>query len=83
MGGFSYKSGNKYAEFRPGDHLAEYGLTALIAGGAGVAAAKLGIFAALWKLLAKGGKAVVVLVVGAIAGLKRVVARLFNRNKET
>jgi uncharacterized membrane-anchored protein len=83
MNGFSYKSGNKYAEFRSGDRLAEYGLTALIAGGAGAAAAKLGLFAALWKILAKGGKAVVVLVVGAIAGLKRMISSLFNRNKET
>ena len=83
MNGFSYKSGNKYAEFRSGDRLAEYGLTALIAGGAGAAAAKLGLFAALWKILAKGGKAIVVLVVGAIAGLKRMISALFNRNKET
>ena len=83
MNGFSYKSGNKYAEFRSGDRLDEYGLTALIAGGAGAAAAKLGLFAALWKILAKGGKAIVVLVVGAIAGLKRMISALFNRNKET
>jgi uncharacterized membrane-anchored protein len=77
---FSYKSGNKYAEFRPGDKVAEYGLVALMAGGAGAAAAKTGLFAALGKLLAKGGKAVVLLVAGAIAGLRKLVKSVFGND---
>ena len=36
--GYSYNPGKRYAEFRQGDKLAGYGLTALIAGGVGAAA---------------------------------------------
>jgi len=35
IGGFSYSPGYKYAEWRSGDKVAAYGLTALVAGGAG------------------------------------------------
>jgi uncharacterized membrane-anchored protein len=66
---FSYKRGKTYAEWVPGDKVAEYGLTALVAAGAGAAAAKLGFFAVLAKLFGKAGKLVVVAVaaVGAAA----------------
>jgi len=83
MGTFAYKPGKTYAEFRPGDKVAEYGLTALVAGGAGAAAVKLGLFAWLGKILAKGGKAIIALVVVALAGLKKILARLFGRTAET
>ncbi|MDP0490740.1 MAG: DUF2167 domain-containing protein [Verrucomicrobiota bacterium JB023] len=49
--GFEFKSGSTYAEYEEGDKLAEYGLTALIAGGAALGAAKLGLFAKLGKIL--------------------------------
>jgi len=75
---FSYKSGHKYAEFRSGDKIAEYGLAALVAGGVGAAAAKTGLLAAMGKLLAKAGKAVVLLVVAAIAGLKKLLGIFRN-----
>lgn len=58
--GFDYKPGHRYAEFTSGDKIAEYGLTALIAGGGLVAAAKTG-------LLAKLGKFIKVIVIGVIA----------------
>ena len=61
---FTYKQGKTYAEWVPGDKVAEYGLTALVAAGAGAAAAKLGLFGVLAKLLGKAGKLVIVLVVG-------------------
>ena len=54
---FSYKTGNRYAEYVQGDKLAKIGLTALIAGGAGAAAVKLGLFQVLakfWKALVVG-----------------------------
>jgi len=44
--------GQKYSEWRSGDKVAEYGLTALVAGGAGAAAMKLGLFGKLWKVIA-------------------------------
>ncbi len=54
LSGFEFTAGNKYAEFRDGDHVAEYGLAALITGGAAVALAKGGFFKAFWKLIVAG-----------------------------
>lgn len=59
----SFLPGRRYSEWREGDKMAEYGLTALIAGGAGAVAAKSGI---LGKLV----KVIVVAVVGAAAWLR-------------
>jgi uncharacterized membrane-anchored protein len=77
---FTFKAGNTYAEFRPGDRVAEYGLAALVAGGAGVAA-KTGLLAALFKLLAKAGKAVVVLFAALLAGLKKLLGVFKNDSR--
>jgi len=52
--GFSFVQGQKYSEFRAGDKVAEYGLTALIAGGAAAAAIKSGLLAKFWKLIVLG-----------------------------
>jgi len=62
--GFSFKAGNSYAEFRPGDKVAAYGLAALVAGGATAIALKTGLLAKFWKLI-------VALFVGLAAMLKR------------
>jgi uncharacterized membrane-anchored protein len=64
VGGFSFKTGQEYAAWREGDRVAEIGLTALVAGGAGVIAAKTGILAKFWK-------GIVALVVGGIAAIKK------------
>jgi len=64
LGGFSFKAGHSYAEFRPGDKVAEYGLAALVAGGATAIALKAGLLAKFWKLI-------VALFVGLAAMLKR------------
>lgn len=58
LSGFNYKSGHQYAEYRQGDKLAKYGLSALVVGGAAAAAAKAGVFKWLWKFLLVGGVAV-------------------------
>jgi uncharacterized membrane-anchored protein len=77
----AFLRGERYSEWRKGDKVAAYGLTALVAGGAGVAAAKLGLFGKLGKyfalLFAKLGKLVVVALVGLLAGIKS----LFTRKK--
>lgn len=78
LGGFSYNEGNRYAEWKSGDKIAEYGLAALVAGGAGAAAMKLGLFAQLGKILAKGWKLVVV----GFAALAGWVKRLFGKKEE-
>lgn len=67
LDGYHYKPGNTYAEYVPStDKLAEYGLTALVVGGAGAALVKSGLLAKLWKPL-------VVAVAALGAGLKRLL----------
>jgi uncharacterized membrane-anchored protein len=73
--GFTYNEGQRYAEFRQGDKLAGYGLTALIAGGAGAAAVKSGLLQKAWKFI-------VLIVVAAAAAMKRFFAALFGRKEE-
>jgi uncharacterized membrane-anchored protein len=72
VAGHSYVAGQRYAEWRAGDKVAEYGLTALVAGGAAAAAAKSG-------LLGKLGKGIVALAVAAVAGLRSLAGRIFGR----
>jgi uncharacterized membrane-anchored protein len=48
---YQYKPGEGYAEYRKGDAIAKYGLTALVAGGAAAVAFKTGLFRHLWKLI--------------------------------
>jgi uncharacterized membrane-anchored protein len=66
LNGYSFNPGDTYAEYRPGDKVAEYGLAALIVGGAAAVAAKKGLFgviatflAAAWKFLAAGAVAAI------------------------
>lgn len=84
--GFSYTSGNRYAEFVKGDKVAGYGLAALIAGGAAATAVKTGLVAKLWKLLLAAIMAVwklILLVCAAIASFfRKLFAKLFRREKE-
>jgi uncharacterized membrane-anchored protein len=54
LGNFSFTQGQRYSEFRAGDKVAEYGLAALIVGGAAAAAAKSGAFKAFGKFIVFG-----------------------------
>lgn len=76
--GFSYIEGQRYAEFREGDKVAKYGLTALIAGTGAFAAAKMGLFAKLSGFIAKLGKAAILLVIGVLAAAKKLFGSLFG-----
>lgn len=69
--GFSYSSGHRYAEFRQGDKMAKYGLSALVVGGATALAAKTGILKYLWKALIVAG-------IAALAFLKKLFGRSSN-----
>jgi uncharacterized membrane-anchored protein len=51
----SYVEGQRYAEFRPGDRLAGYGLAGLIGAGAAGVALKTGLFQKFWKLIVVAG----------------------------
>jgi uncharacterized membrane-anchored protein len=75
FGGTTFDEGSRYADFKEGeDKVAEYGLAALIAGGAGAAALKVGIFAKLGKILIgvliASKKLIVVALVGGVALVK-------------
>ena len=66
LGDYRYRPGNRYAEFIPGkDKVAQYGLTALVVGGAGAALLKSGLLAKFWKQIAIG-------LAALGAGIKRV-----------
>jgi len=69
---YSFTPGNRYAEWKEGDEVAAYGLTALVAGGAGAALAKSGLLGKLWKFVVVG-------VIGLLSGLKA----LFSRKETT
>ncbi len=68
---FSFKKGHQYEEFRQGDKMAEYGLTALVVGGATAAAVKTGAFKWLWKL-----------IVVAFGGISVLFKKLFSRKNK-
>ena len=72
--GYSFLPGSAYSEFRAGDKVAEYGLATLVAGGATAIAAKTGLLAKLWKLIAIGIAALVAFLKRAWNYLKRLMS---------
>jgi len=82
LAGYKYSTGESYAEYKPGDKIAKYGLGALVLGGAAVGAAKLGLFVWLGVLFKKAGKLVIVAVVAVAAFFKKMFAKIFNRNRD-
>jgi len=81
MTGFSFTSGSRYADFVKGDKVAEYGLTALIAGGAAAVAMKTGLFAkllavlaGLWKVIAVGFAALLSRIKQIFAAIRRKIS---------
>ena len=74
MSGFSFNSGNRYADFRAGDKVAKYGLAALIAGGTGAVLLKTGLLAKFWKFI--------LLAIVAIGGfIKKLFKSIFGGNE--
>ena len=79
---YAYTDGNKYSEWREGDKVAEYGLTALIAGGAGIAAAKLGLFGKMWKVILAAFIAMKKLLVVVVLAIAAFVKKLFSKQPQ-
>lgn len=75
LAGYSFQSGQTYAEYRPGDKVAKYGLAALVVGGAAVGAAKLGLLAWLLPFLKKGW----ILIVAAFAAVANFFKKTFAK----
>ena len=73
--GFSFNSGEKYSEYKAGDKVAAYGLTALIAGGAAAIATKKGLWGAIAAFLAASWKFIAVGVVAVGAWIRSIFKR--------
>ena len=71
LAGYKFSQGHGYAEFRQGDKMAKYGLSALVVGGAAAVAVKTGLAKGLWKLIVVG-----FLVISAF------FKKLFSRKKD-
>ncbi len=80
---FSYKTGQTYAEYRAGDKVAKYGLSALVVGGAAVGAAKLGLFAWVAVLFKKAWKLIVIGVVAVATGIRKLFSGRSGRSAGT
>ena len=78
-----FVTGQTYAEWRQGDKVASYGLVALIAGGAGIAATKVGLFGKLGKLVIAAALALKKLVIAAVVGIVAFFKRIFGKKKKT
>src|SRR5689334_13978756 len=74
--------GQTYSEWREGDKVASYGLVALIAGGAGIAATKAGLFAKLGKFIVAVILAIKKLIVAAVLGIVAFFKRIFGKKKK-
>jgi uncharacterized membrane-anchored protein len=71
--GYEFVAGEKYAEFKSGDKIAEYGLAALVLGGAAAAAAKAGWLKFLGKFW--------VVILAGLALVWAFIKKLFGRKE--
>lgn len=69
--GYQYLPGQRYADVKSGDKMAEYGLAALIAGGGAAVAAKTGLLKTLMKFAIAGWKFILVGLAAVGAAIKR------------
>lgn len=69
---FNYVAGERYSEFKKGDKIAAYGLSALVLGGGVAVAAKMGWLAKLWKPIAVG-------LAAAVAGIAKLFRKISGR----
>jgi len=73
LAGYEFAAGERYSEWKAGDRVAEYGLGALVLGGAAVVATKSGFLKAFGKLIVVG-------VVGFGAAILAAARKLFRRS---
>jgi len=79
---FEYLPGEKYSEFKQGDRIAEFGLAALVAGGAAALATKKGFwaaiasfFAAMWKIIVP----IFIIIIAKIGSIFRWIKSIFTK----
>jgi uncharacterized membrane-anchored protein len=78
----AFVPGRTYAEWREGDKIASYGLTALVAGGVGAAVVKSGLLAKLGRLIIAIIIAMKKLIVVAVVGIGAWLKSLFRKKEE-
>lgn len=75
---YEYLPGQKYSEFTRGDKVAEYGLAALVAGGAAAVATKTGFWKSLVAFAVAGWK----LILGGLVALVALLKKAFTKKDE-
>ena len=81
LAAITFKDGNRYSDFNPRtDKVAEYGLTALIAGG--LAAKKFGLFAIIGAFILKFAKIFAIAGVALLVGLKKLFSIRRRRDED-
>jgi len=75
--GYTFNIGDKYSEYKSGDKMAEYGLAALIAGGAAAVATKKGF----WTVLAAAAASFWKIIVAGIVIFFVSIGKLFGRKE--
>jgi len=71
LNGFEYVPGQRYAEYKPGDKIAKYGLAALVTGGAAAIAVKTGLWKVIVTAVAAGWKFIAAAAVALFGGISR------------
>jgi uncharacterized membrane-anchored protein len=80
LGMVDFKEGNRYADFDPKvDKVATYGLATLVAGGALVAAAKLGFLKVIWLAILAAKKFIIIGFIAVVGFFKK----LFKRKSDS
>ncbi len=82
VAGYRFVGNQTYASYKPGDKTAEYGLAALITGGAVAVAAKTGLWKVIVAALVAGWKVVAAFVVALFASIGKFFKRLTGRNRD-
>lgn len=80
LDGFEFDSGEKYTEFKQGDKVAEYGLAALILGGAAAVATKKGFWAVLAGLFAGLWKLIFIPIILFFSKIKEILVSIFKKS---
>jgi uncharacterized membrane-anchored protein len=85
MSSFEFVQGSRYGDFVSGDKVATYGLTALIAGGAGAAAVKTGLLMKMWKgilvVLLAMKKAIILVILALVGVIKKLWSWMQGRKQ--
>jgi len=79
---YKFNTGESYAEYKPGDKIAKYGLGALVLGGAAVGAAKLGLLGPVILFFKKAWKLVIVALVAVLGFFKKLLNKITGNREE-